>query len=188
MSSELNNNFDPAADIRMLLSSGETILWSGSPKKGLMLRPKDAFLIPFSIFWFGFACFWEYTVLSSGIVPFALFGLLFVFVGFMFFIGRFFVDAWIRARTIYAITESRLIIVKPGLFSKTNQSTDIKSNSNLSFTQKSDGSGSILFGNQVQTSFFSGTGRNPFFTTGQGFEAIPQVKTVYDIILKQRSK
>ena len=59
MASETNYSFDPAADIRPLLSPGESLVWSGLPKRGLLLQRGDLFLIPFSLVWFGFACGWD---------------------------------------------------------------------------------------------------------------------------------
>ncbi len=105
------------------LEEGERLLWAGRPGQGVRLRGADAFLIPFSILWCGFAVFWEIMVLAEDTpgpaavrIIFPAFGALLVLVGLYFVFGRFLVDAWLRGRTTYGVTNERVIIVS-GLFS-----------------------------------------------------------------------
>ncbi len=39
------------------LLNGERVVWEGQPAGGLLLSSRDTFLIPFSLFWCGFAVF-----------------------------------------------------------------------------------------------------------------------------------
>jgi hypothetical protein len=174
------------------LDSDEKLLWAGQPRGGLRLRPQDIFLIPFSLVWGGFAIFWEVSALSfipKGAGPigviFPLFGLPFVLAGLYLIFGRFFVDARVRARTYYGVTSERIIILS-GLFSRQVKSLPLRSLSDISLTQRNDGSGSITFG---PTHFIHG-----FFPGGSwpgtgkfsppSFDLIEHAKDVYDLIRK----
>ncbi|MBI3564423.1 MAG: hypothetical protein HY079_04415 [Elusimicrobia bacterium] len=92
---------DSARVISAELGGDETLLWSGRPAQGLRLVLGDALMIPFSLLWGGFAIFWEVMVFRSG-APwfFRLWGVPFVCVGLYLIVGRFFADAWIRARSV----------------------------------------------------------------------------------------
>jgi hypothetical protein len=137
---------DPDQEIARYLEHGEHLLWSGSPCQGLMLRGSDALLIPFSLMWGGFVLFWEATVLSSGApIFFALWGVPFVMAGLYMIVGRFLVDAKSRAMTRYAVTDRRVLILS-GILSRSVKSLPLKTLSELTLDEKSDGSGTITFG------------------------------------------
>ena len=73
---------DPSSTVERELSSGEKLLWSGQPRSGIRLRGSDAFAIPFSILWCGFAIFWESMVVRKGAPVFMmLWGIPFVLAG-----------------------------------------------------------------------------------------------------------
>jgi len=98
------------------LESGERLLWSGRPDSRRWLYPQDAVLIPFSVMWGGFAIFWEAGVLSGGarnsvILP--LWGVPFVLIGLYLIVGRFLARRWMRSRTLYAVTDQRVISIAP---------------------------------------------------------------------------
>jgi hypothetical protein len=42
----------------------ESIVWGGRPVSSVIFHKEDAFLIPFSLLWGGFAIFWEASVLG----------------------------------------------------------------------------------------------------------------------------
>jgi hypothetical protein len=131
-------------ELRPILNPGEKLLWAGVPKRGILLKRSDAILIPFSLLWGGFAIVWE-TIAIMADTPwfFKLFGIPFVGVGLYLMVGRFFIDARKRARTIYALTNDR-VIIKTG--QNSIKSLQIRTLPDISLDLKKDGSGSILFG------------------------------------------
>ena len=139
-------NFELEQAARSYLANGEKILWSGQPRGGIRLRASDAFAIPFSLLWCGFAVFWEYTVITSGATSFmVIWGIPFVGMGLYITVGRFFVDAWLRESTQYFITDDRVLIVQ-GIWSRDVKSLPLRSMSSIELSERSDGSGTITLG------------------------------------------
>ena len=179
---------DPSTEISELLDPGEKLLWSGVPRQGVFLRGSDILLIPFSLLWGGFAIFWEASVLvmvprasSHGNAPpffnyiFPLFGLPFVVIGLYLIFGRFFVDSAIRGRTVYAITDRR-IIIRSGLFSRSTKSLNLRTLSDVTLSEKDDGRGTITLGPSVGIySMFQGTS-----WPGMGRHAVPILDSIAD--------
>ena len=111
-----------------------------------MLRTADWLVVPFSLFWCGFAIFWEITVVASGApIFFSLWGIPFVFAGLYFVLGRFVIDSRVRARTFYGVTNSRIIILK-GLAGTQVKSLALRALPDLSLNERSDRRGTITFG------------------------------------------
>ena len=171
---------DATAVLQPELGSGEKLLWSGRPQQGLRLRASDALLIPFSLMWGGFAIFWEYSALQTGPLFFALWGIPFVGVGLYLIAGRFFVDAWQRARTHYGLTNQRVLIVA-GLRSRQVTSLPLRTLADVSLQERSDRSGTIQFGHVpapygwMARSGWPGPGRH----LPPAFELIENVRSVY---------
>jgi hypothetical protein len=123
------------------LTSGERLLWEGRRRGGVKLRGSDFFLIPFSLLWGGFAIVWESMALF--VVPknnpagwvFPLFGIPFVLAGLYIIFGRFIVDAKMRARTEYALTNRRAIIIS-GLFARKVRSINLQSTPEITLSEK----------------------------------------------------
>ena len=170
--------------IRAQLSPGESLVWSGRPKRGIVFRGSDVFLIPFSLLWGGFAFYWEYTAYTSGApVFFLLFGGFFVIMGLHLIIGRFISDALIRGSTYYGVTNERVLILSEFPSSR-SKSLALANLSDLSFTSKADGSGSIAFGPQHPAASMMGGAHWPGMSKHQSpsFDLIPDAKNVFDKI------
>ena len=176
--------------IERQLGAGERVLWIGQPKSGLKLRRSDALMIPYSLLWAGFAVFWEAVAIGShGPLIFMIWGIPFVLVGIYFTVGRFFVDAAIRAKTSYGVTNQRIVIIY-GLLSRKVTSLPLRNLQEIGFKQRSDGSGTITFYPSVPFSWlyrkFSWPGMDQ--RMGPGFYMLPHAKPVYDLIQQtQRS-
>lgn len=105
---------DPQRTAREHLRSDEQLLWAGTSDPAKLFAPRDAFLVPFSLLWCGFAVFWESQAISSGApVFFWLFGAVFVLVGLHLVVGRFLVKRYRKRTTVYAVTNRRALIVTP---------------------------------------------------------------------------
>jgi hypothetical protein len=145
------------AQVAQALERGERVQWCGIPRQGLMLRAADMFLIPFSLLWGGFAIFWESMVWVIPNAPWfmRLWGVPFVIAGLYLIFGRFFVDAKMRANTVYALTGERVLIFS-GIFRRETKSLTLRNLPEVSVVQGRDDSGTISFGSAPPFAAFSG--------------------------------
>jgi len=122
---------DPRAAQRFQsdLTSGETIYWAGMPNPSVIFHSDDWIEVPVSLLWTGFAVFWEGSALglwekSSGENGMSIFmvvwGIPFVIFGNYFMWGRFLTDAWLKRRTYYAVTNTRVLVLQEGWKKKTS--------------------------------------------------------------------
>ena len=132
------------------LRAGEKMLWKGKPKGGLMLRAGDIFLIPFSLVWGGGMLYgmlygmFSDTANARNSAPPTLLLLPFAAIAVYLIIGRFFIDAMLRKKTEYELTNERAIIVS-GFFQRKVNSVNLKTIPDYSVTEKKDGTGTIAF-------------------------------------------
>ena len=188
-------SFEITNALRSRMGPREDLLWSGTPKTGVFLQAQDAVLIPFSLFWCGFAVFWEVMALrgtSAGPEPFGpvaifpLFGLPFIVIGLYLVAGRFFFDAYRRARTIYGVSNERVIILR-NLWSENMTSVPLDQLPQTTLTEYRDGTGSIQFGEALPAFYARRGGVWPGAATNS-FERIPDAKTVDDLIRERARK
>ena len=153
-----------------------------------MLRAQDAFLIPFSLLWCGFAIFWEAGVVSGG-APwvFKLWGIPFVLVGLYVVAGRFVVEVKQRARTVYGITSSRVIIIS-GLLRESVQSIQLHGLHDVSLTERPDRSGTIRLGPAPIASFLTPTWPGSNQSGPPSLEGIPEARVVHGLLLNAQSR
>ena len=174
------------------LDPHEKLHWAGQPRQGVFLRGADLFMVPFSLMWGGFAIFWEYNAVQIALVknaglPFALFGIPFVIMGLYLIVGRFYVDSRQRSKTYYGVTNKRIIILS-GLFSKHTTTLNIESLKDITLKEKSNGFGSIIFGQEnPMMGFMGGSSWPGAKDTTPKFDNIGDAKAVYGIIRKNQS-
>lgn len=94
------------------LNANETIEWIAQPKQGFLLRKNDGCLIPFSLVWGGFAIIWELFAILNQEIFFMIFGIPFVLLGLYIMFFRFIHDLINRKKTIYALSNHRLLLKK----------------------------------------------------------------------------
>jgi hypothetical protein len=180
---------DNQAAIREQLSSGEHILWSGAPLSGVRLRKADAFRIPFSLMWGGFAIFWEVTAITSGApVFFWLWGIPFVLIGLYLIVGRFFFEAYRRANTFYGVTNERVLIVTKGLGARV-KSLNLRTLSDVTLSGSANERGSLTFGSSPWgTAAWLGGSGWPGVQAAPSFELIEHPRRVYDVVREAQRK
>jgi hypothetical protein len=173
-----------ADPVKAQLDLGERVLWAGQPRQGVFLRGSDVVMIPFSLMWGGFAYFWEWSVLQTSAPGFfALWGIPFVVIGTYMIFGRFFGDAWQRAKTYYAVTNERIMVVD-GLYKTTVRTAALKGLNDMSLSEGGDGVGTILFGSNAAPQMFRSF--NGWPGTRQRavlqFDSVADARVIYNLI------
>lgn len=191
-------NFQPTGDVfRPYLLSGERVLWSGQPRQGLALSGRDIFLIPFSLFWGGFAIIWNVIAWvapfqnngadNGPVWLFPLFGLPFLAIGLYLIFGRFLHDASIRKHVYYAVTDQRVLVLRQKRSAKIT-SLDLRRLPKLELTEHRDGTGTLAF--EANNNFYWG-GMNgfswwvPSLSSSTQFFRIDDPRRVYELIRDQ---
>ena len=129
------------------LVSGERALWTGRPDPTKRLTKTDLVAVPFTLVWGGFAIFWETSVIASGApLFFALWGIPFVAVGLYLIFGRFAYRAWLRRRTVYAVTDRRVLKLIRRHSGDSVQALFLDAIPAVNRELRPDGSGTVLFG------------------------------------------
>jgi hypothetical protein len=134
------------------LLPGERVVWAGRPVHSMMLRPNDAFLIPFSLAW-GLPALLVGTVISVAVltipgspgIPVLIFGLIWVVLAIHILVARFVIRAITWRDTSYLVTNSRVLVIRGGRRTRTT-SAFLSNLPQPVFMESPDGSGSIAFG------------------------------------------
>lgn len=134
--------------IQPYLLPQERLLWTDKPQPGMQFAKADWFLIPFGVFFTGFAFFWMAMAATitdeDGFPFFSLLGIPFVMMGLYLLFGRHFFDLIKRSKTVYAITSERALILNQR--SGVLHAYPLDQLKNITFTQQADGSGNLYLG------------------------------------------
>lgn len=162
------------------LNPHEEVLWVGRPKNGVVFRPTDFFLIPFAVFWTGFAVFWETSVNEAGApLLFGLWGIPFVLIGVYLLVGRFFYEYYQRRNSFYAVTKTR-VILRQEIFPKSTKSLALDGLGVVELSERAGGVGDVVF-----------QGQAPVTTRNRGvppkFDNIADAARVYRMIAEAQA-
>jgi Domain of unknown function (DUF1707) len=184
---------DPAAvaSVERHLSAGEHMEWVGRPDPTKRFTPADRYLIPFSLLWGGFAIFWLVLATVGGGF-FGLFGIPFAAMGLYFIFGRFVYKADRKRRTVYAVTDRRVLEIVDGRKGESVAAVYLRSVPNISTSAVSNGEGSVEFGiSSRMESHYANTGME-FFSRGStsggvSFFDIDDPEGVADLVERLRA-
>lgn len=155
------------------LLSGERVVWTGAPARGLLLTGRDVFFIPFILVWCSVVSTSFISSAKGGPLPFDLFMVPFVCLGLFFLGGRFLLDAWLRGRTDYAVTDRRVLIQRAAPFSSFT-TIDLLRLPEINLVDQKADRGTIRFG-------ASGTGgRQQFSYLMPSLDSTPQFLAIRD--------
>lgn len=132
------------------LSRGEHVVWIGKPDPRRHFSPADKFLLPFTILWLAFAMLGIVGSVSSAnthnaggaIFPAIWFGVIAVYLGLV----RFIVKARRKRRTLYAITDRRVLALVRRRRGDHLNTGYLNALPGVNERLRRDGSGSVIFG------------------------------------------
>ena len=175
-------NRETTSVLQKQMGQSESLLWSGRPRQGLILKGSDVFLVPFSLMWGAFAIFWEYSVIAQGAqLFFLLFGGVFVLIGLYMIIGRFVYDSWVRSGTYYGLSNQRVLILKTRPTTST-RSLNLRGLVEISLKEMANGRGTVTFGSPNPLQGLMGMQWPGMGDSTPAFEGIDNAKSVYDQI------
>ncbi len=140
------------------LMPGEMLRWSGHPSRRLHLSRGDAYMIPFSLMWGGFAIIWFVAALSDGPSLFAVWGIPFVLIGLYMIFGRFYYARSRNRRTVYAMTDRRAMSIVRGRSGDEVLAFNLDKLSGVFARPERGGTGIVSFGGPVGWQDASGMG------------------------------
>ncbi|MCH8620328.1 hypothetical protein [Undibacterium sp. TS12] len=132
--------------VAQYLIDGERLLWSGQPRQGIMFTMSDMVVLPATMLIFDEALSMaEHSWYPGGELEFILIALPFLLFSTYMMLGRFVYDAMLRAKTWYAVTDKRIIVI-PGCQRFTERSVYMQHLPEPEYKEARNGSGTVYFG------------------------------------------
>ena len=172
--------------LRPYLNENEHVLWSGSPCT-TRKNKANVYALGFMLFWTGFAVFWTLSASFAGGF-FWMFGIVFLVIGFFNLYQLVIAPQKKFPRTVYAVTDTRAIILIPSKkgYNMTSYMFGSMPGVNLSDIEGDSGSIVFLLGN-VASDKYGFAMRNVNFdpVPTDRFLLIDGVNEVYHLIIDQ---
>jgi len=168
------------------LLRGERLLWVGQPKQGLLLLELDLFLIFYGLFGALVVVSLSVGLAREPSIAAVLIASPFLAPGLFLAGGHFVVDAWLRRRTYYAVTDRRILFLREAPFA----SFTFLDRASLPLVEldayKEDGAqrGTIRFG--PKKPFKNWSQMLPALEPVPRFLAIADAQAVFDLIQRSR--
>ena len=113
----------------------------------------------------------------------------FSLVGLYMLVGRFVIDAKVRSRTFYGLTDRRIIIIS-GLMSRKVRTMNLRTLSDISLSEKSDRTGTINFGPSNPMASWANSmpwpGMSGYRTPA--FDMIQDARGIYEQLMEAQSQ
>jgi len=180
----------PANSWNGILAPGEEILWQGQPRSTIdwsgLLTPTTlggVVFTGFSLFWMGMA--FAMTAGTGAPFPFNIFpvfGLPFLLVGLWMLGGRLVLDAWMRGRSWYTLTDQTAFIARDVFGRKTLDSWPLRDIERITLEEGTPGS--VIF--HMSHGTMRATPRNMTRIRALGFHQIDEAQHVYGLMRRAR--
>lgn len=131
--------------IKQYLESDEVLIWAGQPKKGIVFEIADIFKTIFILAFFAFTYFAIKLLTDISLLIAIPIGIIFFSGGILLGFGRFIIDAELRKKTFYGLTNKR-IIINSSIAHKKIQSVYFNSNPKIDFSPNLNGTSTIDIG------------------------------------------
>ena len=173
-------------DVQPYLGIDEHLLWVGHPDPNKLLSSTDFLVIPFSLVWGSLAISWEVSVIRSGApIFFWLWGIPFILVGLYMIFGRIAVAVREARKTVYAVTDRR-VLIRTGAFSSTWTEMALDTLPSTTLSEGRAGLGTITFGPQPPYAVPPGWPTMGMWTRGPRFAAIRDASRVLAVVRQAR--